>query len=330
MEEVGVGGELASVFASLAEAIKKISMAVRTADTGKVGTKNSYGEEQVALDVLSNTILIDELKKNTAVGLVASEELADEMKLGGGVVDEVGGGRQDSVDPMVDGGTDSYEAESARQYAVAFDPLDGSSLVDVNFSVGTIVGIYKTKSFIGTKGDDQVAALIAVYGPRATVFLTVKNGVAQFMLNKDSEFELVKDQIKVGAGSNTAVGVNKYFAPGNLRACASRQDYLDLVNYWIKEQYTLRYSGGMVPDINHILLKGKGIFSYPGYGDEPKGKLRLLFECAPMSLIMEQAGGAASDGKIRILEKYLESLEQRTPIFIGSKEEVQRCNNSLC
>lgn len=321
MEEMGVDGQLISIFASLAEAIKKISLAVRTADTGKVGTKNSYGEEQVALDVLSNTILIEEMKKNSTVGLVASEELADEMKLSGGKIDVSGGGKQGGGDPMIDGGVDSYEAGSAGQYAVAFDPLDGSSLVDVNFSVGTIIGIYKTKSFIGTQGDDQVAALIAVYGPRTTVFLTVKKGVAQFVLNKDGEFELVKDQIKVAEG--------KYFAPGNLRACASRQDYLDLVNYWIKEQYTLRYSGGMVPDINHILLKGKGVFAYPGYGDEPNGKLRLLFECAPMSLIMEQAGGAASDGKVRILEKSLESLEQRTPIFIGSKSEVERCNNSL-
>jgi fructose-1,6-bisphosphatase I len=105
--------------------------------------------------------------------------------------------------------------------------------------------------------------------------------------------------------------------------------YLELVNYWIKEKYTLRYSGGMVPDINHILLKGKGVFAYPGHKDELNGKLRLLFECAPMALIMEQAGGAARDGKMRILEKNLESLEQRTPIFIGSKEEVSRCCDAL-
>ena len=97
----------------------------------------------------------------------------------------------------------------------------------------------------------------------------------------------------------------------------------------MKEQYTLRYSGGMVPDINQILLKGKGIFSYPGYGDVPDGKLRLLFECAPMSLLMEQAGGASTDGKVRILEKTVEKLNQRTPIFIGSKEEVKRCEEYL-
>ncbi len=295
LKEVGVDEQLVGVFASLAEAVKKISLAVRTADTGKVGTMNSYGEEQVALDVFSNTILIEELKKNAGVGRVASEELKNEEKIGEG------------------------------EYALAFDPLDGSSLVDVNFSVGTIIGIYRAKTFIGTKGDEQVAAMIAVYGPRTTIFVTVKKGVAQFMLNSEGGFVLLKDNIRVGESSD----VSKYFAPGNLRACATREDYLNLINYWCKNQYTLRYSGGMVPDINHILLKGKGVFAYPGYKDEPNGKLRLLFECAPMSLIMEQAGGAASDGKMRILEKTLENLEQRTPIFIGSKLEVERCNNNL-
>lgn len=291
LEGVGADEQIIGVFDSLSEAVKAISVAVRTANTGKVGTKNSYGEEQVALDVLSNNIMIEELKKNSNVGLLASEELPDEVKIGEG------------------------------EFALAFDPLDGSSLVDVNFSVGTIVGVYKTKSFIGVKGDDQLASMIAVYGPRTTIFLTIKKGVAHFMLNEVGEFMLEKESIQIGEG--------KYFAPGNLRACADRPDYLELVNYWIKEKYTLRYSGGMVPDINHILSKGNGIFAYPGHKDEIDGKLRLLFECAPMSLIMEQAGGASSDGKIRILEKILVKLEQRTPIFIGSKGEVARCNDTL-
>ncbi len=291
LEDVGTEEALVKIFESLTEAVKKISVAVRTANTGKVGTMNSYGEEQVALDVFSNNIMIEELKKNSMVGLIASEELPDEEKIGDG------------------------------EFALAFDPLDGSSLVDVNFSVGTIVGVYKTKSFIGVKGDDQLAAMAAVYGPRTTIFITVKKGVARFMLNEEGEFMLEKDNIEIGEG--------KYFAPGNLRACADRPAYLELVNYWIKEKYTLRYSGGMVPDINHILSKGSGIFAYPGHKDELDGKLRLLFECAPMSLIMEQAGGASSDGKIRILEKILLKLEQRTPIFIGSKEEVARCKDTL-
>ena len=105
--------------------------------------------------------------------------------------------------------------------------------------------------------------------------------------------------------------------------------YLDLVNFWCKEQYKLRYSGGMVPDIGQIFVKGKGIFAYPGYGDQPEGKLRILFECAPMALLMEEAGGAASFGGGRILDIEVRELAQRTPIFVGSKEEVKRCEERL-
>lgn len=115
------------------------------------------------------------------------------------------------------------------------------------------------------------------------------------------------------------------FAPGNLRACASRKSYLDLLNYWAEQQYTLRYSGGMVPDVGQILLKGKGIFTYPGYDEQPDGKLRLLYECAPMAMIMEQAGGkAVNDKGERILDLKIENLLQRTPILIGSAAEVDR------
>ncbi len=283
LNSLKIDNNLNKIILSLSKAVKAISKSIKTAETCKVGTINVYGEEQLTLDILAEKIVQEELKTNSLIGLIASEELPTEEKFGEG------------------------------EYAVCYDPLDGSSLVDVNFAVGSIFGIYKTKSFIGVKGDDQLASLIAVYGPRTTILMTVKKGVCEFMLDGD-EFVLTKENIKVGDG--------KIFAPGNLRACSDRKDYLDLLNYWCKEKYTLRYSGGMVPDINHILVKGKGVFTYPGYSEAPNGKLRLLFECAPMSLLMEQAGGVSTDGKIRILDKVLENLEQRTPILIGSKTEV--------
>lgn len=291
LKEQGVDDALHSIFMTLQEGVVSISEAIKISDKGKAGTENIYGEEQLALDVLSDKILEELFKKNEYVGLVASEELPDEMDVGEG------------------------------EYAACYDPLDGSSLVDVNLSVGTIVGIYKTDTFIGVKGDDQLAAMIAVYGPSTTIILTVKKGVVKFQMNDKGEFVMCKSDIKVGEG--------KMFAPGNLRATAEREDYKKLVNYWMEQQYTLRYSGGMVPDINQILLKGKGIFSYPGYGDTPDGKLRVLYECSPMSLLMEQAGGASTDGNARVLEKVVEKLDQRTPIFIGSKEEVNRCEEYL-
>jgi fructose-1,6-bisphosphatase len=283
--------DLASVMMTLEDAVKAIAEKVRFADATKAGTKNSYGEEQLALDILSDQIMQEECKQNDLIGLLASEELPEEMKIGDG------------------------------PYAIAYDPLDGSSLVDVNLAVGTIIGVYKTDKFVGVKGREQLASLIAVYGPRTSIVLTVGKGSHEFVMNSDGEFRLTNENLQVGDG--------KMFSPGNLRASAEREDYFKLMKHWCKEQYTLRYSGGMVPDINHILLKGKGIFSYPGYGDAPNGKLRLLFECAPIAFLMEQAGGAATDGKIRILEKKVEEVHQRTPIFVGSKTEVKRCEDAL-
>lgn len=292
LERTEVEVELQSVLFSIAEAIKEISRAIRFGgDVGKNGTHNDFGEEQLALDVFADNILTAKLRANQLVGLIASEEMHGEYKLGEG------------------------------PYAVCSDPLDGSSLVDVNLAVGTIVGVYKAKSFIGVKGDDQVASLAAVYGPRTTMVLTAKKGTVEFTLDEDGEFVLSHEKLQVGEG--------KMFAPGNLRAVKDRPAYLDLLKYWANEQYTLRYSGGMVPDVVQIMIKGKGIFAYPGTTQEPDGKLRLLFECAPMALLMEQAGGAASDGKMRILEKEVVSVEQRTPVFIGSKEEVKRCEQYL-
>ncbi|MFH1533935.1 MAG: class 1 fructose-bisphosphatase [Nitrospirota bacterium] len=299
LKEVGVSDELHSIFMTLKEAVASIAEAIKISDKGKAGTENIYGEEQLALDVLSDKILEELFKKNEYVGVVASEELPDEMDVGAAAT----------------------AGSSKGEYGACYDPLDGSSLVDVNLAVGTIVGIYKTDTFIGVKGDDQLASMIAVYGPSTTIILTVKKGVVKFQMDDKGEFVMNNRDIHVGEG--------KMFAPGNLRASAVREDYLKLVNYWMKEQYTLRYSGGMVPDINQILLKGNGIFSYPGYKDAPDGKLRLLFECAPMSLLMEHAGGASTDGKMRILEKVVEKLDQRTPIFIGSKDEVKRCEEYL-
>lgn len=291
LEQMQVDKELSAVLISIIDTVKEIAVAVKFGELGKAGSENVFGEQQLALDVLSNDIFMNHMKKNPLVGLIASEELDGEEKLGDG------------------------------QYAVCADPLDGSSLVDVNLAIGTVVGVYKTSSFIGVKGEQQLASLAAVYGPRTTFLITVRKGVAEFRMDRDGNFFMTKDNFKVGEG--------KMFAPGNLRACKFSKAYQDLVNYWCEQQYTLRYSGGMVPDVNQIILKGKGIFAYPGYSEEPHGKLRLLFECAPMALLMEQAYGAASDGQIRILEKRVDSIDQRTPIFIGSSEEVQRCQRYL-
>ncbi|MCF7905649.1 fructose-bisphosphatase class I, partial [Candidatus Gracilibacteria bacterium] len=123
---------------------------------------------------------------------------------------------------------------------------------------------------------------------------------------------------------------SKYFAPGNLRSTCGNKKYLDLLQKCISESRTLRYSGGMVPDLHHILSKGQGIFSYPRDKKHTNGKLRLLFECAPFSLIFEEAGGASLNQEGQpVLDTKIEEIHQRTPIFVGSSQEVRRAVDAL-
>lgn len=278
-------------------AVKKVERAIKEQGSEKSGTINPSGEAQLALDVRANDIIVEALKKSKLVWWLASEEMKDPEEVG----------------------NENYP------FTVVFDPLDGSSLVDVNFAVGSIFGVYAWPKDHAKRweamqmprmGSEQVAACYAVYGPHTTLVLTVKNGTHEFRFADDGNFYLTKENLKVAP-------VAKHFAPGNLRAAAEREDYLKLTNDFIKSGLTLRYSGGMVPDLNHILLKGDGIFTYPSYSKAPQGKLRLLFECNPMALLMEQAGGAASDGKERILEKKISELHERSPIFIGSRDTVE-------
>lgn len=280
----------------LGEVLPRIVVSVRRAiEKGSaqvVGSQNASGEQQLALDVQANRIFRKELEKSGLVHSLASEEEPDEVAI-----------------------------SSLAPFTVAFDPLDGSSLIDANFTVGSIAGIYPSGKLIGRCGDEQLASLIAVYGPRTTLLLTIKKGVAEFILDGE-DFVLLKD-------GHAFAKEPRYFAPGNLRAAAQRTDYLNLTNEWIRRKLTLRYSGGMVPDVYHMFVKGSGIFAYPGYREAPEGKLRLAFECAPIALLVEQASGAASDGMGRILEKKIEMIHQRTPVFMGSSDAVDEAVKAL-
>lgn len=286
--EQGASADIQKLFALLAESVKDIAQIIETGRmTGYSGTENVFGEQQLKLDVATNDLLVERLKACSLVSTIASEELDEEIL-----------------------------CHPDGAYALAFDPLDGSSLVDVNFSVGSIFGIYPGKGFTGRTPGAMVAAAIAVYGPRTTFLVSVGKGTHEYTFH-DNDFFLTQENMKIAEEGS-------YFAPGNLRACAKSSEYRKLVDFWLENQYTLRYSGGMVPDVGHILKKGKGIFVYPGYSDVPEGKLRLLFECGPMAFLVEQAGGSASDGRGRILDKKITSVTQRTPIFIGSKIEVEK------
>ncbi|MBN2232536.1 MAG: fructose-1,6-bisphosphatase [Deltaproteobacteria bacterium] len=283
----GVEMGLASIIYEVGVASKYVNHAMRTGDLGLAGTSNLYGEEQLALDVLADEIIKDRLDHTGRVSKIVSEEQSEI------IIFERSGRR--------------------RQYAVCYDPLDGSSLVDVNLAVGTIVSIYPGDDPL-QPGKNQVGAMFVVYGPRTTLVYSTGNGVFEFTLNSLGEYTLTRENIFMKEQGNL-------YSPGGLRS-----EYLPEHERYVAsleaDGYKLRYSGGFVPDINQILLKGSGVFMYPATRKSPCGKLRLPFELNPMAYLVEQAGGGASTGTERILDVVPGDLDQRSPVYIGCRREV--------
>jgi len=273
----------------MSECVRTIAFKVRTASCSATACVNQFGDEQLAVDMLADKLLFETLKYSGVCEYACSEEEPNPQDMGG------------------------------EGFSVAFDPLDGSSIVDTNFTVGTIFGVWPGSKLVGVTGRDQVAAGMGIYGPR-TVFcfaLADAPGCHEFLLMDDGSWQKVKDTRDISSG--------KLFAPGNLRATFDNPEYEKLVSYWVGEQYTLRYTGGMVPDVFQIVVKEKGVFSNVT-SPTTKAKLRLLFEVAPLALIVEKAGGASSaDGKcVSALDIEVEKYDQRTQVCYGSKEEVKR------
>ncbi|MEA3466063.1 MAG: class 1 fructose-bisphosphatase [Thermodesulfobacteriota bacterium] len=286
LRDQGVERNLVMLMCELSEASKYIINSIRTGDLGVAGTSNLYGEEQLALDVLSDRILQKRLKNSGVVASMVSEENNDIIR---------------------------FECEEGQCYSVAYDPLDGSSLVDVNLAVGTIISIYKGDNVL-QKGRDQVAAMYILYGPRTTLVYTTGDGVHEFGMNQLMEYTLVQENIRID-------GVGGIYSPGgqrNLYTSGTKKYVLSLE----ASGHKLRYSGGFVPDINQVLMKGRGIFMYPHLKGRPEGKLRLLYELNPMALLVEQAGGAASNGHMPILDIKPEGIDMCAPVFIGCREDV--------
>jgi len=286
LREKNIDRDLTRLICEISDASKYIINAIRTGDLGVAGTSNLYGEQQLALDVLSDRIIQKRLRHSGVVANMVSEESPEIV---------------------------SVPDQSNRRFSVAFDPLDGSSLVDVNLAVGTIVSIYEGEDVLQT-GRNLVAAMYILYGPRTTMVFSCGDGVHEFAMNQLMEYDLVHENITFDGGA-------RVYAPGGARSKYSHGTEL-FVQHLEQSGVKLRYSGGFVPDINQVLLKRGGLFMYPHLSDAPQGKLRLLFELNPMAYLIEQAGGAASTGKGAILDLKPEGIDDRAPIFIGSKEEV--------
>ena len=239
-------------------------------------------------------------------------------------------------DPIVQNVVTDTQNDSDAEFTVCWDPLDGSSIVDNNWAVGTMVGVWpKRTGLIGATGRDQVTSLVALYGPRTTVLVALDDGVYEFSYGckPDGETAKVESESEEWICSRHAIKINptsKIFSPANLRATQDLEEYSNLVNYYMTNRYTLRYTGGMVPDVYQQFTKNMGIFCNPT-SDASPAKLRLAFEAAPFGLLVEKAGGLTSDGISggSILDVPILSVDQRTPLCLGSANEVQRFNEYL-
>lgn len=301
-------GELSRLLRDIGIASKIVNREINKAGLmdilGDAGSVNVQGECQKKLDIYANEQFLSALQSGGECCIVVSEENEEYVYI------------------------DSEISKNAK-YIVAIDPLDGSSNIDVNVAVGTIFSIYRRKSVEGKatiddvlqKGTEQVAAGYIIYGSSTMLVYTTGNGVNGFTLDPSiGEFCLSHPNMTIpengfiysineGNYVHFPEGVKKYIK------------YCQVHDKESHRPYTSRYIGSMIADIHRNMIKG-GIFIYPVTSDTSNGKLRLVYECNPMAFIIEQAGGRATDGYRRILDIPVESLHQRSPIFIGSKNMV--------
>ena len=309
-------GDLSSLLSSIRLAAKIVNREINAAGlgdiTGAVGTENVQGEDQQKLDVYANEKFKAALEARDQVCGIASEEEDEAVAF-------------------------NKDLNKNAKYVVLMDPLDGSSNIDVNVSVGTIFSIYRRVSPIGTPpteedflqpGHKQVAAGYVIYGSSTMLVYTTGKGVNGFTYDPSlGTFCLSHENMMIpedgtiysineGNYIRFPMGVKKY-----IKYCQENEP---------SEQrpYTSRYIGSLVADFHRNLLKG-GIYLYPSTQSHPNGKLRLLYECNPMAYIIEQAGGVASDGKTSIMDLKPTELHQRVPFFVGSKNMVKKVEQFL-
>ena len=308
-------GELSRLINSIRLAAKVVNHEVNKAGLvdiiGAFGETNIQGEDQQKLDVYANDKFIQTLTNRNIVCGIASEEEDDFITI------------------------NSQDENHQNKYVVLIDPLDGSSNIDVNVSVGTIFSVYRRVTPIGTpvtiddflqKGNQQVAAGYIIYGTSTMLVYTTGVGVNGFTLNPAiGTFYLSHPDMKFPENGNI-YSVNE----GNY--IHFPQGIKDYIKYCQMEEgnrpYTSRYIGSLVSDFHRNMIKG-GIYIYPNTAKNPEGKLRLLYECNPMAFIAEQANGNASDGYIRILDIQPTELHQRVPFICGSKNMVNKAEEFM-
>lgn len=268
---------------------------------GTTGDTNVQGEMVKQLDLLGNQAFIEAFEYVDMVGIMVSEEMTEAQ---------------------------AFESESdSLGYALMVDPIDGSSNIDVNGIIGSIFSVYEIdqttiysqEDALRRRGHDQVAAGYVMYGPSTMLVYTARDGVHSFVLNNEiGEFILHRTMIRMPEQGKIFSANLGYYGQWN----TSIQQFTD--NFMAADTaYTMRYSGALLADFHQILHQG-GVYYYPATDDQPDGKLRLLYECAPLALIAEQAGGIATDGTQNILDIQPQAIHDRTPLIIGSPHEVNQ------
>lgn len=253
-----------------------------------VGGTNIYGEQQKKLDVVANQLFLECFERSGAVSQVATEELAQPMKLG------------------------------EEGLAVVMDPLDGSSNIESNNLMGTIVGVYSALSF-PLRAEQQLCAFYTVYGPTTTMVFATREGAHEFVLARRGEN---RDRFVVAKQNLQLKEKGEVYGVGGLRTKWQPQ-VRALVEELESQGYKLRYGGSLVGDFNQVLHYG-GLFAYPATLDAPSGKLRALYEAGPIAFIAHAAGGYASDGKQPILTKPIAKHDEKTPLYVGSRAVAKR------
>jgi len=297
--------KLRTVINDMLNVCAEITDALRTSLVTVEGTENEFGDSQLSVDVIADDLMWEACKTSSVIREGASEE-----------------------DPIVRDTDEGGDGE----FTVCWDPLDGSSIVDNNWAVGTIVGVWPKKTgLLGATGRDQVTSIVALYGPRTTVLVALDDGTYEFTYGCSPEGCMLEDgSFYPWICSRKAIKIaedSRIFSPANLRAAQEVPGYQKLVDHYLKERYTLRYSGGLVPDIFQQFTKGQGVFCNPTSKESP-AKLRLAFEAAPFGLLVEKSGGKTSDGVTggSILDVQIDGVDQRTPLCIGAANEVDRFN----
>lgn len=275
---------LEPIFDAFKALAPRIQALLSQSDGTYSATHNATGDTQLQADVQADLLIEEALAMIPAIKGICSEEKEEALAL-----------------------------NPAGRYLIAYDPLDGSSLMGANLSVGTIFGVYEGEF----KAENLIASAYILYGPRLE--LVIAHERVELYRFSEGRFSLVAPlKLEAKGKLNAPGGTQRHWHP----------KHKALIDSLFEEGYRLRYSGGMVPDLHHILVKGGGLFSYPATADSPRGKLRLLFEVLPFAFIFEKAGGAAIDGKNRLLELVPASLHDTAPCFFGSAYEIDRVRST--